>query len=50
MYLPMLVFTEALIPDPYSPLAKPARVPLTQQKTLFHTRIHTFNIVSLLLA
>ncbi len=34
----------------YSPLAKPARVPLTQLIPLFHTRIHTFNIVSLLLA
>ncbi len=34
----------------YSPLAKPARVPLTQRIPLFHTRIHTFNIVSLLLA
>ncbi len=34
----------------YSPLAKPAWVPLTQLIPLFHTRIHTFNIVSLLLA
>ncbi len=33
----------------YSPLAKPARVPLTQLIPLF-THIHTFNIVSLLLA
>ncbi len=38
----------------YSPLAKPVRVPLTQLIPLFththtHTRIHTFNIVSLLL-
>ncbi len=34
----------------YSPLAKPARVTLTQLIPPFHTRIHTFNIVSLLLA
>ncbi len=34
----------------YNPLAKPARVPLTQLISFSHTHTHTFTIVSLLLA